>query len=172
VAKLTLDQLERHLFAAADILRGTMDAAEYRDFLLVLLFLKRANDEFLAAREEIIEKEIASGASREEAEEEADEPANYTARRIMYVPPEARWERLAGAVDDVATQYLQPALDAMEGQTTSTSTASAGAAAPGRLPPSSRTSDSPRSSATSAPCGCAATTSSSPTSSVPRTSTC
>jgi type I restriction enzyme M protein len=116
VAKLTLDQLERHLFAAADILRGTMDAAEYRDFLLVLLFLKRANDEFLAAREEIIEKEIASGASREEAEEEADEPANYTARRIMYVPPEARWERLAGAVDDVATQYLQPALDAMEGQ--------------------------------------------------------
>lgn len=116
MAKLTLDQLERHLFAAADILRGTMDAAEYRDFLLVLLFLKRANDEFEAAREEIIEKEMAGGASRAEAEEEADEPANYTARRVMYVPPEARWERLAGAVDDVATEYLQPALDAMEGQ--------------------------------------------------------
>lgn len=116
MAKLTLDQLERHLFAAADILRGTMDAAEYRDFLLVLLFLKRANDEFEAAREEIIAKEMANGASRAEAEEEADEPANYTARRIMYVPREARWEQLAGAVDDVATKYLQPALDAMEGQ--------------------------------------------------------
>jgi type I restriction enzyme M protein len=116
VAKLTLDQLERHLFAAADILRGTMDAAEYRDFLLVLLFLKRANDEFEAAYEEIRKRELAGGASEAEATEEAEEPANYTSRRIMYVPPEARWQKLADAVDDVATKHLQPALDALEGQ--------------------------------------------------------
>ncbi|MEV6763946.1 class I SAM-dependent DNA methyltransferase [Streptomyces sp. NPDC051105] len=116
MAKLTLDQLERHLFAAADILRGTMDAAEYRDFLLVLLFLKRANDEFEAAYEEIVKREMAGGASRAEAEEEAEEPANYTARRIMYVPPEARWQKLTEGVDDVATKHLQPALDAIEGQ--------------------------------------------------------
>lgn len=116
MAKLTLDQLERHLFAAADILRGTMDAAEYRDFLLVLLFLKRANDEFEAVRDQIIAEEEAAGATRTEAEEEADEPARYTARRVMYVPAEARWGSLAGAVDDVATKHLQPALDALEGQ--------------------------------------------------------
>ncbi|WP_326694508.1 type I restriction-modification system subunit M [Streptomyces sp. NBC_01766] len=116
MAKLTLDQLERHLFAAADILRGTMDAAEYRDFLLVLLFLKRVNDEFDAARDRIINEEMARGASRAEAEEEADGSDLYTANRIMYVPEEARWKRLAGAVDDVATTYLQPALDALEGQ--------------------------------------------------------
>ncbi|MCX4710460.1 type I restriction-modification system subunit M [Streptomyces griseus] len=115
MAKLTLDQLERHLFAAADILRGTMDAAEYRDFLLVLLFLKRANDEFDAARERVIAKEMAQGASREDAEDEADEPYHYTSERIIYVPEEARWGRLSGAVDDVATSYLQPALDALEG---------------------------------------------------------
>ncbi|MFE4690942.1 N-6 DNA methylase [Streptomyces sp. NPDC056749] len=115
MAKLTLDQLERHLFAAADILRGTMDAAEYRDFLLVLLFLKRANDEFDAARERVIAKEMAQGASREDAEDEADEPYHYTSERIIYVPEEARWGRLAGAVDDVATSHLQPALDALEG---------------------------------------------------------
>lgn len=117
MAKLTLDQLERHLFAAADILRGTMDAAEYRDFLLVLLFLKRANDEFDAARNRIIAEEMAKGASREEAEEDADdadEAFRYTSRRVIYVPEEARWSRLAGAVDDVATSYLQPALDALE----------------------------------------------------------
>ncbi|MFI7893432.1 N-6 DNA methylase [Streptomyces sp. CACIS-1.16CA] len=114
MAKLTLDQLERHLFAAADILRGTMDAAEYRDFLLVLLFLKRANDEFDAARDRIIAKEMAQGASREDAEDEADEPYHYTRDRIIYVPKEARWEKLAGAVDDVATSCLQPALDALE----------------------------------------------------------
>lgn len=115
MAKLTLDQLERHLFAAADILRGTMDAAEYRDFLLVLLFLKRANDEFDAARDRIVAKERAQGASREEAEDEADQSSHYTSERIIYVPEEARWARLAGAVDDVATSYLQPALDALEG---------------------------------------------------------
>lgn len=115
MAKLTLDQLERHLFAAADILRGTMDAAEYRDFLLVLLFLKRVNDEFEAAHDRIVAKEMDDGASEEEAKEEADEPNRYTADRIMYVPEEARWARLAGAVDDVATSYLQPALDALEG---------------------------------------------------------
>ncbi|WP_430479024.1 N-6 DNA methylase [Streptomyces sp. P11-1] len=114
MAKLTLDQLERHLFAAADILRGTMDAAEYRDFLLVLLFLKRANDEFDAARDRVIAREMDQGASREDAEDEADLPYHYTRDRIIYVPEEARWERLAGAVDDVATGYLQPALDALE----------------------------------------------------------
>lgn len=45
MARLTLAQLERHLWAAADILRGGMDAAEYKDFLVALLYLKRANDE-------------------------------------------------------------------------------------------------------------------------------
>ncbi|MFD4830288.1 N-6 DNA methylase [Streptomyces uncialis] len=116
MAKLTLDQLERHLFAAADILRGTMDAAEYRDFLLVLLFLKRVNDEFEAARDQIIAEELAAGATQEDAEEEADQPAAYTAQRIIYVPTEARWERLSGAVADVATQYLEPALQCLETQ--------------------------------------------------------
>ncbi|UUU23909.1 N-6 DNA methylase [Streptomyces sp. DSM 40750] len=116
MARLTLDQLERHILAAADMLGGTMDVAEYRDFLLVLLFLKRANDEFEAARERIIAEELASGATREEAEKEADEPARYMARRVVYVPRAARWERLAGAVDDVATRYLRPALDELESQ--------------------------------------------------------
>lgn len=43
---MTRTQVERHLFDAADILRGRMDAAEYRDFLFGVLLLKRASDQF------------------------------------------------------------------------------------------------------------------------------
>ncbi|MGK0466389.1 type I restriction-modification system subunit M N-terminal domain-containing protein [Clostridium sp.] len=44
--KLTLQNLEGVLWSCADILRGELSAAEYKDYIFGLLFLKRLNDEF------------------------------------------------------------------------------------------------------------------------------
>ncbi|KUO21602.1 hypothetical protein AQJ91_08390 [Streptomyces dysideae] len=74
------------------------------------------NDEFEAAREAIIKERLAAGDSREDAEDEAEQYEWYGPRGVIFVPEEARWAKLAGAVDDVATEYLQPALDALERQ--------------------------------------------------------
>jgi type I restriction enzyme M protein len=79
------------LWQAADKLRGTVDAAEYKHVVLGLLFLKYISDSFESRRvkfKEELEKEGIQGQHLESLLESRDE---YTAERVFWVPLEARW---------------------------------------------------------------------------------
>src|SRR5690606_7197601 len=79
---------EAQLWQMADALRGSMDAAEYKHVVLGLIFLKYISDAFEEHHARLV-AEQASGADPED-------PDEYRAQNIFWVPPEARWAHLKG----------------------------------------------------------------------------
>lgn len=76
---------EKQIWNAACVLRGNMDASEYKNVVLGLIFLKYISDRFDEKYEEL-------RAEGEGFEEDVDE---YTSEGIFFVPSSARWSEIA-----------------------------------------------------------------------------
>src|SRR5699024_7545140 len=92
-APSTPKELKDTLWKAADKLRGSMDASQYKDVVLGLVFLKYVSDAF-EERREAIRAELA-GEDEEFLAETLEEVDEYTGAGVFWVAPEARWEFIA-----------------------------------------------------------------------------
>lgn len=100
----TLD-FESQLWAAADKLRGHMDASEYKHVVLGLIFLKYISDSFEEVHAQLVKEKDANPEDRDE----------YLAQNIFWVPKEARWSFLQGkAKQPEIGKYLDDGMVAIE----------------------------------------------------------
>lgn len=83
------ESIEATLWQSADKLRKNMDAAEYKHVVLGLIFLKYISDAF-----EVLHSKLVSGKGEYEGADPED-PNEYTAEKVFFVPPVARWKPIS-----------------------------------------------------------------------------
>jgi type I restriction enzyme M protein len=100
--RITQQQLESYLWGAATLLRGTIDAGDYKQFIFPLLFFKRLCDVFDEETQTALKE---SGGDKDFAA--------YPENHRFQVPPDAHWRQVRKAAKNVG-QPLQSAMRAIE----------------------------------------------------------
>src|SRR5262249_38823796 len=101
-ARLTQQQLESYLWGAATLLRGTIDAGDYKQFIFPELFYKRVSD--------VSEEDTRPALAESDGDQQFSLfPENHR----FQIPPQAHWSRVRQAATDVG-RVLQNALRAIE----------------------------------------------------------
>ncbi len=96
---------EADLWKAADKLRGNMEPSDYKHVALGLIFLKHISDSFEALRSRLLA----------EYPEGAEDPDEYAAENVFWVPKEARWSHLqANAKQSNIGKLIDDAMVAIE----------------------------------------------------------
>lgn len=107
-APSTMKELKDTLWKAADKLRGSMDASQYKDVVLGLVFLKYVSDAFDARREELRGELAEFVSDTDQLEVHLNDIDEYTAHNVFYLPPTARWSHLVAHAKGLPAQDGQP----------------------------------------------------------------
>ncbi|SFE75157.1 type I restriction-modification system subunit M [Alteribacillus iranensis] len=101
MSQLTLQELESHLWESANILRGSIDSSDYKNYIFGLLFLKRLSDVFVETAKQI------------EVEENDDFGWYDRDEHQFFVPERARWTTIQALTQDIG-DAINKAFEALE----------------------------------------------------------
>ena len=104
----TMKELKDTLWKAADKLRGSMDASQYKDVVLGLVFLKYVSDAFTERRTQLRNELATEGMTEDQIALLIDDIDEYTGHGVFWVPANARWEYLSSNAKGL------PAMDGQE----------------------------------------------------------
>ena len=104
----TMKELKDTLWKAADKPRGSMDASQYKDVILGLVFLKYVSDAFDERRQQIRAELEADGMEEDQIEGFLDDVDEYTGHGVFWVHRDARWKFLTQNAKGIAPTKYSP----------------------------------------------------------------